>query len=116
MDSKQDDMDSTVSGFSTISLATGEEVSAEVAIDESCKSMQTTLNEIHSYLRLMLMSDQRDDSYEDSLEDYTKLYGQIAEGMLLFKDLKSLVKQVQPKKARAATKKKEVVMDGCGPC
>ena len=116
MECKANERDSIVSGFSMVSVG-GETVSCEVAIDDSCKDMQTSLNEIHSYLRLMLMADERGDSYEESLEDYTKLYELIDEGMSLFKDLKSLVKQIQPKKPRAATQKakKEVPLDGCGP-
>jgi hypothetical protein len=117
MECKGNEMDSVVSGFSQISVG-GETISCEKAIDDSCKDIQTTVNELHSYLRLMLMADERGDSYEESLDDYTKLYELIAEGVALLKDLKSIVKQIQPKKPRAATQKakKEVPLDGCGPC
>ena len=57
------DMDSTVSGFSMVSISgQSEEISAEKAVDEGFKTMQTTLNEIHSYLRRVLMADNRGDT------------------------------------------------------
>ena len=65
---------------------------------------RTGLNETHSGLRIMLMADQRDESYEDSLEDYTRLYGHIDELLSLIKDLKKIVKQVQPKAPRKPKK------------
>jgi hypothetical protein len=115
MDGK-DEMDSTVSGFSMVSINGAEEVSAEVAVDDSCAMLQTSFNNIHQGLRLMLMADERDESYEDSLEAYTKMYELIAEGVSLMKELKSLVKQVQPKKPRAAktAKKEPTMMESCG--
>lgn len=110
-----DDMDSTVSGFSMISVG-GEEVSAEKAVDDSCADLQTSFNNIHQGLRMMLMADERDMDYADTLEDYTMLYSLIDEGVSLMRELKKLVKQVQPPKPRTAktVKKEPSLLESCG--
>ena len=95
----KDDLSSTVSGFSTVSID-GEAVSCEKAVDESILDMQGGLNNIHVGVRNMLMADERGDDYNDTLEEYTKLYSLLDELIVLTKDLKKIVKQVQPKKPR----------------
>lgn len=97
--------DSMVSGFSMVSIG-GEDVSAEKAIDESIADIQSGLNETHSGLRIMLMSDERGDSFEETKEDYDRLYSHIKELQELIKDLHKIVKQVQPRPPKK-TKKDE---------
>lgn len=109
-ESKSDDLESVCSNFSIVSLANGEEVSAEQALDEGCKDIQTAINEIHSFARQLLMGDERDDNYEEMIPLFKQLDENISEGIVLLKDLKKICKQLIPKKPRAATKKKEPSM------
>jgi hypothetical protein len=113
-ESKNGDMDSCVSGFSMVSVG-GEEVSCEKALDDSCKDIQSAVNEIHIIARQLLMADERDDTYEEMNPLYEQLAGLIKEGCVLLKDLGKICKQIIPKPPRAAQKaKKESVLDSCG--
>lgn len=103
-------IDSCVSGFSIVSLANGEEVSAEQALDESCKDIQSAVNEIHSFARRLLMSDERDDTHEEMAPLYKGLEENISEGIALLKDLKKICKQLIPKPPRKPNVKKAPTM------
>ena len=110
MDYKDDDMGSTISSFSMVSVG-GEELSAEVALDESCKDIQQGVNEIHSIARQMLMGDERDDTFEELNPLYEQLIGLIKEGVMLLKDLGKICKQIVPPKSKVA--KKPSMLDSC---
>ena len=100
-------MDSTCSGFSMVSIGDGEQVSAEVAIDDAMKDVQEGLNNIHASIRLILMADERGDNFEETKEEYDRQYALIDEVTVLLKDLKKICKQIQPRKPRATTTKKK---------
>lgn len=107
---EQDDMNSVMSGFSQISV-NGEEVSADVAVDQGILDIQQGLNNAQYSINLLIMRDYRDEdnSYDETLPDYEKVYTALDELVALVKDLKKITRQVQPRKARktAAQKKLE---------
>ena len=110
-----DDIDSTVSGFSMVSIG-GENVSAERALDESCKDIQTAVNELHNLARMMLMADERSDTYEEMNPLYEQINGLVKEGCTLLKDLSKICKQIVPPKPKAVKSKKTEpsMLDSCG--
>jgi hypothetical protein len=94
-----DDMDSVCSNFSMVSVG-GDQMSADQALDEAFKDIQTGWNELHSYSRQLLMADQRDDSYEDFLPLYTTFNELMKESKGLLGDLNKIIKQLMPKKPK----------------
>ena len=104
MSEHKDELDSVCSNFSMVSVG-GDEMTCEEAIDESIKATQQGLNNLHISMRNMLTWDERGLSYDETKDDYDKLYALIAELMDLIKTAKSIVKQVQPRKPRQTTTK-----------
>ncbi len=115
MDSKDDDISSLASGFSAISFRGNEEVSAEVAVDESIKSIQDGLNGCQVRLRMLLMADERGDSYSEMEPLYNEIMDLLKEFTELTKEIKSICKQIMPAKPKATKKDKPAgVLDCCG--
>lgn len=113
-----DDIESTISNFSMISIAGGEEISADQALDDSCADIQKAINLIHSYARQVLMCDERGDDYSDVQPLYKTLCENVDEGISLLRELKRLVKQLVPPAPRKKAKPKPKVGDDnyCGAC
>ena len=97
------DNDSIVSGFSMISL-NGEEMSAEAALDAACRDIQTTVNELHSYARQLLMADERGDTREEIMPLFTNVSDLLKDGVDLFKEFKAICKQMLPPAPRKPKK------------
>ena len=114
----KDDMNSTVSGFSMISVGGEENVSADQAIDESLKKIQSGLNELHQGARLLLMSDERDDTWEEMDPTYTQIVAGTKEVISLMKELASICKQMMPPKPRSAKKNtaEPSMIESCSAC
>lgn len=98
--------DSVVSSFSMVSI-NDEEMSADMALDESCARIQTGVNELHSIARQLLMADERSDTYEEMEPLFTGLKELVKEGCDLFKELQSICRQMMPPKPRKPKKKTE---------
>jgi hypothetical protein len=113
MDSK-DDLDSVCSSFSQVSF-NGEEVSAEVAVDESIKQIQQGLNNLQVGMRELLMLDERDESYEVIQPKYEEIEALVKDGVSLWKDMLAIARQLRVPKPRATKKEsqKTGVLDQC---
>ena len=73
----------------------GEEVDLEQGIDQVFKDLQQNLNLCQCSLRSLCMCDDRGDSFQESHKYTTEIDDNISEMLLLFKDLKSICKQVK---------------------
>ena len=93
-------MDSVCSNFSTISLADGKEINVDQAIDTSFKDLQDGFNALHSTNRLFIMADSRDEPYEQMRPIHLEILELLAEVGEIVKEIKSINKQIMPKKPR----------------
>lgn len=114
MDCKDSDLDSVCSSFSQVSF-NGETVSADQAIDESMKDIQTGTNQAHVAVRNMLTSDERGEDYEVMKAQFDEIDGIVKEAIELWKNLRAIAKQLVPPKPRATKKdtKPTGVLDCC---
>ncbi len=84
--------------MSNISVSVfGEEMDLEKALDEVFKQLQGYLNDCHSTVRNLAMCEDRNDDQIEILQIWRSLNVSIDEAMILFKELKSISKQVVPK-------------------
>ena len=104
-DGKDDDISSVCSTFSMVSI-NGEECSADVAVDDTMKRLQTSVNNIHCGLREMLQLDERGEDYSIMKEKHDAIDALCREGRELWKDAVALSKQLVPPRPRAKTTKK----------
>jgi hypothetical protein len=88
--------ESTCSIMSTMSVSVfGEDdVVLEVAIDDIFKQLQTSLNDAHCEVRSMCMDLDRDGDFKISYEHDSKIQDYVDDLTGLFKELKSVSKQV----------------------
>jgi enoyl-[acyl-carrier-protein] reductase (NADH) len=75
----------------------GEEMQLEVAIDRVFKDIQNAINGSHCQIREMVSDMDRDDDYKVAVEHQTNIDTFVTELGDLFKQLKSVVKQITPK-------------------
>ena len=75
----------------------GAEVNLEQAIDDTFKSLQSHLNSCQCGLRNLGMCNERNDIFEVSHKYCMDIDDDVSEMLLLFKDLKSIMKQVKLK-------------------
>ena len=108
MDSKNTPS-SVCSSFSMLSI-NGQEIDAEKAIDQSFKDLQDSYNNIHVIVRRLLMADGRDDDYQQIKPLSLKADSLLKENALLIKDIRSIIKQLTPKKPRGWTGDDEKTM------
>tara|TARA_R110000782_G_scaffold71722_1_gene143758 strand:+ start:1653 stop:2018 length:366 start_codon:yes stop_codon:yes gene_type:complete len=81
--------------MSTMSVSVfGEEVKLEVAIDDIFKKIQTSINNTHYQIREMCMDLDREDDFKVSYEHHVKVGDYVDDLAGLFKELKSVTKQV----------------------
>jgi hypothetical protein len=90
--------ESICSTMSTMSVSVfGEEIILEQALDSIFKQLQTSLNDCHSQTREMAMDLDRDDDFKIFYEHDRKIQ-EFVDGLAgLFKELKSVSKQVMGK-------------------
>ena len=100
MDEDKDDLDSLASSFSMVSFG-GEEVSADVAVDQSMGDTQKSINNIHVGIRNMLTSDERGEDYEVLKGQYDEIDGLVKIAIELMRDIRAIAKQLVPPKPRA---------------
>ena len=110
-----DDVSSMCSSFSMVSLANGEEVSADQALDESLREIQQATNNVHGMVRCMLTSDERGEDYIILKEQFDEVDSCVKDAVLLWKDLKMIAKQLVPPRPRASKKKaaEPSVLESC---
>jgi hypothetical protein len=72
----------------------GEEVALDAAVDDCFKSIQSHLNNTQNHICGLATADDRGD-FRYSYELQCKINYSLSEMMLLFKDLKSIVKQIK---------------------
>ena len=73
----------------------GEEMPLDQAIEETFKQLQTHLNNTQTNLIQLSMTEDRGEGFKYSYEMQKKVEWSISEMTLLFKDLKSITKQVK---------------------
>ena len=87
--------ESICSTMSTMSVSVfGEEIILEQALDSIFKQLQTSLNDCHSQTREMAMDLDRDDDFKIFYEHDRKIQEYVDSLTVLFKELKSVSKQV----------------------
>jgi hypothetical protein len=90
--------ESICSTMSTMSVSVfGEEIILEQALDSIFKQLQTSLNDCHSQTREMAMDLDRDDDFKIFYEHDRKIQEFVDGLTVLFKELKSVSKQVMGK-------------------
>jgi hypothetical protein len=91
-------MSSTIcSSMSQVTVsAFGEDVPLEEAVDHIFKDIQDHINELHVQIRLLCMTEDHGDSYEDAYEYYHHIVDHIKEGQSMFKELPKVMKQILP--------------------
>ncbi len=99
----EDDLESTCSEFSIVSIG-GEEVTCEKAVDDGIVDLQQALNNIQSGLREIIMLDFHGEGYEIINPKYVEIEGLIKEGGSIMKDLLSIARQLKPKKPKESKK------------
>ena len=87
----------TVSAF-------GEEMPIEQALDNVFKEIQEHINELHVSIRNLCMTQDRGESYIYAYQYYHDITTHITEGAGLFKELKSVMKQILPKRPKGLIK------------
>jgi hypothetical protein len=91
-------MSTASSVMSTMSISiNGEEVVLETALDKTFSDLQTALNGLHCNTRECCMILDQDNDFETMVGKGDDVNNGIDEMMLLFKDLKSIIKQVMLK-------------------
>ena len=92
---------SIYSDMSEASIMMGDtEINAGEYLDETFKSIQSHINDLHAQARMMLMADDRNEDYEECLEYYKAIVHHVKEACIVFKDLPKAVKQLMPPKPR----------------
>jgi hypothetical protein len=90
--------ESICSTMSTMSVSVfGEEIILEQALDDIFKQLQTSLNDCHSETREMAMNLDREDDFKIFYEHDRKIQEFVDGLTVLFKELKSVSKQVMGK-------------------
>lgn len=86
----------------------GSEVTLDEALDDVFTTLQQNINDCHVYVRSLAMFADRNDEYEIGLKTVLSIHDEIDSMMNLFKELKSVTKQVlgnPPASEKAAMKK-----------
>jgi methyl coenzyme M reductase subunit D len=87
--------ESVCSVMSTMSVSVfGEEVVLETALDDIFIKIQASLNDAHSEIRTMCMDLDREDDFKISYEHHIKVEDYVDDLTKLFKELKSVSKQI----------------------
>ena len=100
--------DSVCSEMSEMSVSyCGEEITAEAFADQAFKELQEALNNLHCATRNLMMSEERNDSYEERKKIYDEEDATVKEGISVFREIAKTNKQFvgKPPKAAAATVK-----------
>ena len=88
---------SICSNMSSVTVsAFGDEMPLEEAVDAIFKDIQDHINELHVQIRLLTMTEDHGESYEDAFEYYYHVVEHIREGNALFKELPKVMKQILP--------------------
>ena len=74
----------------------GEEMGLTEAVDGIFKDIQEHMNELHSQIRQLTMTEDRNETYEEAFEYYFHICDHIKEGSDLFKELRQVMKQILP--------------------
>jgi hypothetical protein len=89
---------SVCSNASDISVSiNGYEIPVDIAIDDTFKGIQRSVNDSQCTLRSLIQLIEQDKDYKTSLEYSFEILDHIDTMNMLFKDLKTIVKQVQIK-------------------
>lgn len=89
------DIASVCSQMSDFSVSVnGEDMPLDQAVDNVFAQIQTAINQIHCDLRQMCQSEDRSDTYEESLEYHNSVKEHITEGCVMFKSLIAISKQL----------------------
>lgn len=91
-------MSTTSSVMSTMSVSVrGEEVILEKALDDVFQELQDNLNHMHCYVREICMGLDQDMDFKTEIEQTDNVNDNIELMSGLFKDLKSILKQISSK-------------------
>ena len=98
------DLDSVCSNMSDMSVSyCGEEMDAEKFVDQAFRELQEAINNLHCATRNLMMSEERNDSYEEAKKIYDEVEATVKEGISVFKEIAKTNKSFLPKKPKAAT-------------
>ena len=89
----------------------GEEVNIDEAINDTYREIQSHLNATQSQLRNLAQVEERSETFRYSHELCTNIDYNIKEILELFKDLKSIVKQVRLKPTTPEQKEWQIAYD-----
>jgi hypothetical protein len=78
----------------------GEEMDAEKFVDQAFKELQEAINNLHCATRNLMMSEERNDSYEEAKKIYDEIQETVKIGIDVFKEIMKTNKSFLPKKPK----------------